>query len=496
MKQKPPERCLPALCPAVLIALVWGLFVCGCDRSGGIDRKVAAARALTDLNQRHDRLLALSLQDPRNPALLYELGRASFDMDRFGSARVYLDQARVQSHGPIRRVAAGPQLTAPVLADAERMLASIAVHRGDAEAAIVHATAALQGARSDDARLIRARAHLLSARYRDAIDDFRKVSVPLDQPDLDRLLVALRGVGDWAGALAVLDARSRRFGYRPGHGVEEAQLLQWNGRPDRAVAASLMEAEYLRYHRRLPDSQLLHGLRLLEVSLDSSPEGSTAGELLSGYRLFVREEWEAAAHRFGSLESRLEHPFVQYAALVSRFRSGLQTDSLSAYAELEPIFYTTQFYYDQLWRMLRQQSRGYSVLTVRELLERTILLSPGSPAAMEARRELGRLLGLEAEAADLLLLGPELEAIVSAVRIYRDPRLLDTILDTLSISETVYTTAAIIALHAALDIEYVVDYLRSAARHRDPVVADRIRTVLAEASREPEGGRMTRPSPK
>ncbi|TVR05585.1 MAG: hypothetical protein EA403_02155 [Spirochaetaceae bacterium] len=462
---------------STVLAVGWLLI--GCSLPGG--RDIPARSDLGDL-----------LQSPGRRDLALALGEDAARYGRLADAEIFLQwalgdvPARLSTHGRglHRRLSARQSVRARTL------LAAVAMERGDylqartrAERAhrLADATQSSEQESQDGALLVLGRASVALADYPAAVAAFSRVGRPLDEPDLDALIVAFRGLGDYHAALGVIAERTARFGYAPGHGSEESLLHEWVGRPDRAVAAVLVEAEYLRYHHGRSRDATQRALSDLEGALlHDDPASIAARQLVAAYRAFLDQSWESASWLLVDLVDNIDHPFVTYLLLASRIRNPpVAVDLFHRYAELEPLFAGMQYYYSQLWRGLREAHRrgalpGYSVLTMRQLLERTILAAPASAEAYQARMELAVLVGLPPQDARILLLPAEIDQIIDAAIWLRDPHRLDPLVAALSMPDSPYLWAVLLGLQRIALIPAVRDYLVSAAVSVSPIAAERI----------------------
>ena len=453
---------------ALSSALLPGVLLFNCrpaepDRGGA---EVARILAHYSAEAVYDALLELAQRSPADGCVALHLGRSALQQNQSRRAEIHLQHAAEAGVGA--DCPGGPALL-------DQSAGEAALAQGAYAAALRYADAAISNGARESALLLRARAGVGLQRFDSAVDSYRALLPDIPPQDWDAYVGALVSTGDLLTAVAVLGQRRLRFGYVPGQGTAESWLYQQLGQEPLSVAAALLEIEYLRYHRLMPDAVVHRNLgRLRAVVADP-----TALQLLEAFRLFVDQRWDEAASGLRAIQPRLEHIFVDYATAVALLRSGRSDqDQLWAYTALEPAFILFQPYYYHLWMTLRAGAEGYSLLTARELLEHTILLSPGSAAAQESRRELGRLLGLTPEQAEQLLLGQELDALAQRVIDYRDPQLLDAVIESLQLPQSVYTVAATLTLTRLAAYPIVRDYLAAAATELDEPTARLLRIAL------------------
>lgn len=482
---------LLVLCPPMLFLMLLNSCAVGRDADGyapnaGVRAAIEAALDEPHPVDAYDALLQVHNRYPNSPLAALSLARVALDLGRPVRARAYLQRAKAHLD-PV----GGPRSAETELSVAE-IRSKLAYVEGRFTAAADYARAALEAGGGERNHLVLARALAQSGEVVSAADAFGAVAHALELEDYGVYATALQASGRVDEALAVLHQRQRRHGYLAGQGAQESMLHTRAARPAHAAAAALMDVEYLRYHNRMPDSDAERNIASALASLDSLDFLAAAGadqkrvtrQLLQGYAAVVGGHWEDAVPSLEQAAATVRHPFVDYLLLVARLRSTAAVkddrvpEELHHYTELEPFFTTFQPYYYHLWQLLKRLTAGYSILTSRELLEKTILLAPGSSAAAGTRRELGRLLGLSSGEADLLLLGEEIEAVARAILTYRDPRLLDTLLDALSLRETEYTVGVMIALQRLAVIGPLSDYLHEALASADGVLLERLQLVL------------------
>ena len=442
----------------------------------------------------YDALLKLAGRYPDSALPSLSLARVALDLGRPNRARTYLKRAEA-----LRGAAHSATASATNL-DVAEISSELAYVEGRFGEAADYARRAVAAGGGDRSRLLLARSSAQSGDSATAVESYRAVLHTLDLNDYGAYATALQATGRADEALAVLGLRQQRHGYQPGQGVQESMLYSSMERPAYVAAAALMDVEYLRYHKGMPDAEVERNIQFALASLDpvdSLAEVDAAQQqatrlLLQGYAAFIDGRWQDAVLLLEPASDGVRHPFVDYLLLVAGLhlapvRSGNEVpQQLNEYVKLEPLFVTFQPYYYHLWQALKRLTTGYSILTSRELLERAILLAPGSAAGVETRRELGRLIGLNAAEADLLLLGDEVEALSRAILTYRDPRLLETFLDSLSLRETEYTLGLMIALQRLATVGPLRDYLLDALSVAEGDLRQRLSLVLDVHGRDSE----------
>ncbi|TVQ39133.1 MAG: hypothetical protein EA384_07670 [Spirochaetaceae bacterium] len=460
------HECRAKLTLVIVCALLAGCTVSDSGRSHDIASAVEAIVSRSAGEESYDELLELGRRYPDNGCIAMYLGRTALQQGRHDRAEFHLRSA--DNRGVGRGCPGGVALLS-------HSWAELAIARGDYGEAVRHANAALAQGAADDALLVKAHAAMRLGDAAKAVASFASVVSDLSPADFDGYSAALMASGELTRASTLLEQRRQLFGYSPGQGVIESWLYQQLGDIGLSVASALMEIEHLRYHQPLSDADVFGSIERLRESLDD-----WAGpQLLRAYAFFVNGRWEQAAAGLQEIRSTVQHDMVDYLWLVSRLRSHrADNDDLGQYTALEAAFRWSQFYYYHLWRILGSAGDGYSILTARELLEHAVLLSPGSKAARASRIELGRLLGLSPAESKLLLLGEELDALARRAVAYRDPRLLDAIIESLQLPDTIYTLAAMLTLQRLAQFAPLRHYLVHAAAELEGTAADRLREVL------------------
>lgn len=494
-KTRSPRRLCRLLLPPLLAAVVALLGSCagGSDAAGHaryreIRAAIEAAQEDRTPGDAYDALLQLHRRYPDSPLPALALARVALNLGRGDRARTYLELAQALHNASQALQMPETELNAAMISS------ELAYREGRFTAAAEYARLALEAGGGVESRLVLARALARSGDSASAVNAFEGVLDAFKLEDYGTYATALQATGSTDDALSVLALRQRRYGYLPGQGAQESMLHNHAERPAAAAAAALMDVEYLRYHNGLPDHHVLRNIDAALATLDTHTaenpiEEPTERHLLQGYAAHVGARWRDARPLLEQASRSIHHPFVDYLVLVARLQTIAVTpgsgvpEELHAYAELEPLFASFQPYYYHLWQALKRFTAGYSILTARELLEKTILLAPGSTAAAETRGELGRLVGLDAAEADMLLLGDEIERLSQAVLAYRDPRLLDALLDALSLRETEYTVGAMIALQRLAAIGPLGDYLHDVFDAASGALRDRLHIILDATGR-------------
>lgn len=289
--------------------------------------------------------------------------------------------------------------------------------------------------------------------------------------------------GRFADAIARMKDRRARFGYAAGAGLEESVLYERIGRLPEAAAAAFEELDRRRFHAGLPDSTVLAGLaeakKRLSVLCPREGTGvASAAAVLTGAELFTRGDFAEASAVFASVTCAEGGTYLDFLVAACDAETG-KAGSMERLVALESRYRDFQGFYHHLWRAMKKGAGGHGFGTERTVLERCILLAPGSAAAREARGELGILVGVGAEDGKKLLLGPELDAIGAALADGAGPEVLDPAVELLATKDSAYRLAGQILVRKAASLPPV----RSRLEKRKAEAAGRLREGLEAALR-------------
>jgi tetratricopeptide (TPR) repeat protein len=344
---------------------------------------------------------------------------------------------------------------------------------------IDYADLALEQAPEDTVGVIFTRAKACSAcgQRKQALTDFAQAHsqhhAQMNLEDYCTYIHVLTAEQSFAHAIDLYRERQRRFGYLPGQGLEESVLFERTGRIDEAVLSAFMELEYQRSRSGVQDDKILENLNNLEKNFQNPHV-----DLLEGLRCYVEGNWQRAVELFGCFTGSLSHPFGRYLLLASTLERGAPIEDMNLYADLETDFRDFQYYYYHLWRGMRKGSGHYSFATVRVLLEKTILLAPGSEAADESRIELGRLIGLSPAEAGHLLLKTELDMLLAQVVHDKNPDPLGAVMHLLSIPDNIYTASALLELQELISLPFITAYLEEQKNKAEGRLKERLTGLL------------------
>jgi hypothetical protein len=208
------------------------------------------------------------------------------------------------------------------------------------------------------------------------------------------------------------------------------------------------------------------GERLEKSGLDTD---GRAAAVIVGLRAFAEGKWSAVIEAFKDKDLIKTHPVLAYVVLASKLRTPDAAEGdLQAYNALEPFFRSVQPYYDHLWRAWKARKTGYSVASVKPVLEKTISIDPRTGLAAEARIELAQLLGLRSEDGSRLLLESEQVMLVNALAQNNDPAALGPLCDLLTLPDNSYGISA-------------TNYLREAVK------SPRVRALVEDRRKTAEG---------
>jgi len=426
-------------------------------------------------------LLALDQEHPDRLVLKVNIGALYLARGEPHSAAPYLERGRA-----LASRSRDPHLTYLLYGN----LAELALRTERYPESVAYAERALRLQGQDPLGVIftRAKARLAAGQLEEALADFEAgaESLPrrMNMEDLSAHIQALVRSGDLERALALYRERQRRFGYVRGQGLEESALFEHLGRLDEAVLSAFMELEYRRAAAPLDSGIVRRNLAELPGKLPTGSGGRPGRHtepLLAALEGYLDGDWKTAAAGLAAVPPGLSHAYLDLLRaavaleLAGAGKAGADGAGAAAagetaepwlaamtrYVELEEPFLDLQSYYHHLWRGMRAAPTAYPAAVVQPVLEKTILLGPGSKQAAESRAELGRLLGLTPDQGRRLLLEPEIRALAAGALARRQPALLEPVLELLSLPDTIYGLQATLALREATADPMLRDYLEA-----------------------------------
>ncbi len=449
----------------------------GCGESGVTQDQLARIDSLAIPADRLTALTQLDQSHPRSFAVKLRLGEMYVSFGQLDVAAVYLEEAyRLRHDGRVPKEAARA-------AALEYGRALILLQR-PAEAI----TVVMPEARGGDpaALLVRARAFVQSGDAKGAIADFRAgLAAKGGQPtgtDFTLYAQALASERQYSDALAVLRDCEQRMGYQPGTGLLESSLLEKLGRTTESIVAAFKETLYQQTQGAMSTDLIDRNLTTLasrsEVAGIADPR---AQALVKGLKAYLHGQWADASAGLARGLAGLDDPFGRYLLLSCSLEKDKVTPGmLTDFASLEPRWRGYPSYYYRLWRAMKKGPGEYSLSNVRGVLEKTILLAPGSKEAQDTRIELGRLLGVEPAEAKDILLRPELDFAYARLVGGADPeKVLPPVLRLLSIrKENLYTSDGVLMLKSAAQVPGVARFLAEQAGHASGPLKERLSQLL------------------
>jgi tetratricopeptide (TPR) repeat protein len=248
-------------------------------------------------------------------------------------------------------------------------------------------------------------------------------------------------------ALEVLAAWQEQFDFTPGQGIQASQIYERLGMIDESVLTVAMELEYLLSSGGIDRGKIRERLAEIGRKLeDKTFNPKQAGrELLAGLVAWFAEDWGVAQRAFAPLS--ISHYYFDYLRRAAELENaGATVELLKAYTEGEKYFKSLPAFFRHFWRGMKKGKGEYTYATAREVLEKTVLLAPGTEYAAETRREIGRLLGLNPSDGERLLLPPELAALGARLAGGEPPVVLEPAVALLALPDNVYTLQGIVFL--------------------------------------------------
>ena len=282
-------------------------------------------------------------------------------------------------------------------------------------------------------------------------------------------------------ALEVIEEYQLRYGYEIGLGIRESMLFEKLGMLNEGILAAFKDLEYRKFYGLLSSHELMNRLGLLEKKLSNrswNPEGE-GKEILKGLKAYVLGQWEEGERFLASADLDSEIPYYRFLCLSLELERGKAADgAFEDYLKLEEHFRNFPGYYYHFWRGMKKGGGNYNIGTVRNLLEKCILLCPDTEYAAETREELGMLIGLRPEEGKKILLGPELDKIYERLLGGADPGILEPVMDLLSIPDNVYGLAAVLMLKKAQRIPVIRTYLETGKDKAQGRLAERLAGIV------------------
>ena len=460
------------------VLFIGSLMLVGCNMHNRLPSgQISKVDSLASPDARLAALVQLDQEYHSDFAVKYRLGELYLQFNQLKVASVYLREAM------LLRDQSGVTKQEGEIALLEYARTLILLGNGP-EAVKVVAPLARQG--NPTALLTRARAHVEAGDAAAAAKDFSTVwAAKAAHPaagDYTLYAEALATEKKYSDALYILRSGEQQFGYQPGTGFLKSTLQEKAGDTIESILSAFEETEYQRVQGRISLDQVEKNLSALAVRSDVSGMVSTQAQMLiRGLKSYLRSQWGDALHDFNQSLAKLDSSFARYLILSATFETGLVTAKLlGEYVALEPQLRTYPDFYNHLWRAMSRGPGTYTLENARPVLEKAIVLAPSSEEAIESRIELGRLIGLDAEDARKLLLGPELNVVYGSLVAGADPgQVLKPVLDLLTISkENIYSSAGVLMLKSAAGIPAVRTYLSTVEHSATGVLRQRVAEAL------------------
>ena len=460
------------------LTIVFQIMLAGCGRETALTQdQLTRVDAITVPADRLTALIQLDQSHPRTFGVKLRLGELYLSFGQFDVGTVYLGEAYKL------RGARGVTKDDARLASLEYARALILLGRPSEAVPVVMADA-----RAGDAAalLVRARAYVQSGNTKGAVADFRAaLAAKGAQPagaDFTLYAQALAAERQFADALAVLRDCEKSLGYQPGTGLLESSLLEKLGRAGESILAAFKETLYQQSQGGISSEQTDRNLTTLSGRADVTGVADPRVQaLVRGLKSFLHGQWGDASAALTKGLGGLDDPFGRFLLLCC----SLETDKVTAgaladFVALEPRWRSYPDYYYHLWRAMKRGPGDYRLSNVRGVLEKTILLAPGSSEAQETRIEVGRLIGVEPVEAKDILLRPELDLVYARLAGGTDPaKVIPPVLRLLSIHhENLYTSDGVLMLTSAARLSAVRAFLLDQAAHATGPLKGRLSQLL------------------
>ncbi len=427
-----------------------------------------------------DKLAALVALDQANPqafGVKFRLGELYLSLGEVDVASVYLKAAN-----DLRRTrgVAAEESRAANLEYARTLL----LQGKAADAIPVVMPAAKAG--DVDALLVRARAYVQTGDAKSALNDFQTAwkspASTRGAADYSLYAQALASQERYADALAVLQESENTLGFQPGGmGLLESSVLEKLGRTAPSLLAAFKETLYQVSQDTISIAQVDTNLSALATRSDVPGIIDARGQaLLRGLKAYLHGSWSDALAALSRGLAGEDDPFGRFLVLSSTLEAGAVTPALlSQYGALETRYHNYPAYYWHLWRAMKKGPGDFTLAVGRGVLECTILLAPRSAEAADSRKELGRLIGVDAAQSRFILVNTELDDVYARLLAGADPALvLPPVMDLLSITkENVYASAGLLMVRTAMAIPAVSAYVRDRLKTASGPLKDRLSQV-------------------
>jgi tetratricopeptide (TPR) repeat protein len=419
-----------------------------------------------------DVLIGIDQQYPDRLALKVNLGALMLQTGELEAARVYLQRAEQLVGGN------GDKKLKAMLYE---NLAQLALMDKNFDEVLSYADKALAEGDAGGISFLKGKVLYFQGKKDEALEamdsGWPKIGDNVAQDELELYLDLLIDKGRNDDALGVLDEYLKRYGYKTGISNTGSVVAQRAGKQGESILYAFMDLEYGRECGRIDAAkteQLLFELKKV------TGLGDKEQSLIDGLLLYTKREWNTALDELEKNEWK--HHLYQFVKTICEIESGTVSKSeVESFLKLEGYYRSFPAYYYYVWRGMKAEGIDYTIVEVRTILEKEILIAKGTEYEKPTRRELGRLIGLSETDADKILIGPELDEIYGGVLKSGNIKELAKVLPMFELPENVYSMAAEFGLKDMVKRNDAVKaYVEELVKSAGGAVKERLARVLGK----------------
>jgi tetratricopeptide (TPR) repeat protein len=316
--------------------------------------------------------------------------------------------------------------------------------------------------------------------YTKAFADFREY---FSAGDYALYLEYLAENGAWHEATEVLLGKINSVGYSSGDGLRLSALYEKDSRYIKSLTAASFDLWLLLSKGEISSEDFSARLDTVNSEVQNildSADLSQFSTVLTAFKDISNDAWSEARKTFEEYTFDTGNVFEQfffYSATIHSTEEFALSD-LQKYVALESSFRSVQTFYRNLWQAMKEGSGNYSFETVRDVLEKTILLGPDTSLAQDSKLELGRLLGISEEESSFLIPRSIVLAILNGYFSSGNEEQLQPITDLLSITNNEYTSECAALLKKYRNTRTLRDALRSRKGMNDSLYLLRLNDIF------------------
>ncbi len=264
-------------------------------------------------------------------------------------------------------------------------------------------------------------------------------------------------------ALPVINEFESKYGLDSGIGLYQSVIFENLGKYNESFIAILKELDFQRYYGSVGEKQIVSNLREVEskIILKDEVDSIEINSIINGIVAYINSDWQLADQLLGQFYSSISLDYFNYIELVINMQiSSIIDKSFAEYISYEPVYSSHPGFYFYLWKGMKNGEEGdYSFNTAQTVIEKSILLAPNTKYANESRIELGRLLGLNKNDSEKILLFPEIELIYRKATLNGTPEVIEPLIAMLGIKDNLYSAASLITLQKLSVYKPIKEYV-------------------------------------